>query len=244
MDINFVMLAVVTAVSYLTLAFSGFGTVVIALTLGAHFFPIKTLLPILVPLTPLANLYILARYYKNIDTAVLFKKILPMMGAGFVAGIVIFNYFHGDILKKILGVLVIVLALHELAKFLKTDAGTVPLSRSKSAIALVSSGIVQGIYASGGPLLVYVINRLNLPKAVFRSTLSATWLILNPFLTVSYIVSGELTLTSAKLSVMLLPSLVIGLAAGELLHRRIDETAFKFCVSVLLLVAGAAVFIR
>jgi len=244
MDVDFIILAVVTAVSYFTLAFSGFGTVVIALTLGAHFFPIKTLLPILVPLTPLANLYILARYYKYIDTAVLFKKILPLMGVGFIAGIVLFNYFHGDLLRKILGVLVIVLALHELAKFLKPAAPALPLSRPKSAVALFSAGIVQGIYASGGPLLVYVIGRLNLPKTVFRSTLSATWLILNPFLTASYIVSGQLTLTSLKVSAMLLPSLVIGLVVGEFLHRRIDETAFKFCVSVLLLIAGVAVILR
>ena len=244
MDTHFIILACITAVSYFTLTFSGFGTIVIALTLGAHFYPIKTLLPILVPLTPLANLYILLRHYNYINTSVLFRKIIPMMGIGFIVGIIIFSYFQGELLKKILGVLVILLSLQELARFLKNDACPRPLSKPTSAAALISAGVMQGMYASGGPLLVYVISRLNLPKSVFRSTLSAVWLIMNPILIASYIFSGKLTYASFKLSMMLLPSMVIGLFIGEFMHRRIDEKSFKLVVSLLLLVAGAAVIIN
>ena len=43
---------------------------------------------------------------------------------------------------------------------------------------------------------------------------------------------------------MLLPSMVIGLFIGEFMHRRIDEKSFKLVVSLLLLVAGAAVIIN
>jgi uncharacterized membrane protein YfcA len=109
---------------------------------------------------------------------------------------------------------------------------------------LACAGILQGMYASGGPLVVYVISRLNLSKSVFRSTLSATWLLLNPILTGAYIISGKLNLTSLEVSMMLLPSVVLGVAAGEFFHRRIDELPFKICVALLLLVAGIAVVVR
>jgi len=243
-DINFIILAVITAASYFTLAFSGFGTVVITLTLGAHFYAIKTLLPVLVPLTVLANLYILVRHYQYVDKKTLFRQIVPFMGLGLLAGIFVFNFFHGDLLKVILGVLVVLLSIHELAKFFKTDSPGQPLSRIQSMATLISAGIVQGMYASGGPLLVYAINRLNLSKSVFRSTLSAVWLIMNTVLTASYLVSAKLTVETCQFSMMLLPSMVLGLAVGEFLHRRIDEKAFRFCVSLLLLFAGMSVIIK
>jgi hypothetical protein len=42
-----------------------------------------------------------------------------------------------------------------------------------SGLLFFLRGIVQGIYVSGGPIIVYAAGRLNLAKAAFRSTLCA-----------------------------------------------------------------------
>ncbi len=244
MDNTFIILACITAASYLTLAFSGFGTIIITITLAAHIYPIKTLLPILVPLTLLANLYILLRHYKYINTLVLYKIILPFMAIGLFIGIGAFHFFQGELLKKILGILVILLSISELYKLFSKSSSLTPLSKLKSTGYIIFAGIAQGIYASGGPLLVYAINKLNLSKSVFRSTLSAVWLIMNTIITLSYIITGKMTLETSRFSIMLLPAMVIGLFVGEILHQRIDEKSFKICVNVLLFAAGIILVIR
>ncbi|MCP4751563.1 MAG: sulfite exporter TauE/SafE family protein [Proteobacteria bacterium] len=245
MDPNFIPLIIFSFLSYLSLAFAGFGSVIIPITLGAHLYPIKWMLPILVPLTLISNFYILLRHHQHIDKAVLFKKISPLMGVGLVIGILIFNFFQGEKLKIAFGILVVLLSVRELVKlYMRGGGDNLPLSGLKSTGYIVSAGIVHGIYASGGPLLVYVVNKLNLPKSVFRSTLSAVWLAMNLVLTASYLATGKMSIASCKLSLLLLPSMVLGLFLGEILHRRIDERWFKVCVFLLLLGSGFSIVLR
>ena len=57
MDSNIVWLALIVLISYSIQAMSGFGSTILALTLGVHLYPIEVLLPALVPLDLLVNLY-------------------------------------------------------------------------------------------------------------------------------------------------------------------------------------------
>jgi hypothetical protein len=57
MDSNLIWLAVIVLISYSTQAMSGFGSTILALTLGVHLYPMGVLLPVLVALDLLVNLY-------------------------------------------------------------------------------------------------------------------------------------------------------------------------------------------
>jgi uncharacterized membrane protein YfcA len=103
---------------------------------------------------------------------------------------------------------------------------------------------VQGLFASGGPLLVYAVGRLGLRKADFRSSLSALWLMTNSVLTLSYIVTGRLTLTTLKLEAWLVLPIILGIVMGERLHDRINEHRFRVVVYLILLVAGVSIVVR
>ena len=111
MDTSFILFSCFAFLSYFSAAFAGFGGVIIVLTLGAHLYPIKWMLPILLPLTLIANAYIFIRHHKYVDTSVLFKRILPFMGTGLVIGFTLFNLLHGELLRKAFGVLVILVAM-------------------------------------------------------------------------------------------------------------------------------------
>ena len=106
---------------------------------------------------------------------------------------------------------------------------------------LPTAGIVHGIYASGGPLLIYAVSRLNLTKSVFRSTLGAVWFILSVILTASYVMTGKMSAHSLKLILLLLPVILIGILLGEWLHHRINEYRFKIFVFAVLLFAGLSI---
>lgn len=245
MDMNFLLFSCFAFLSYFSAAFAGFGGVIIVLTLGAHIYPITWMLPVLLPLTLIANFYIFIRHHKYIDTGVLFKRILPIMGTGLVIGFVLFNFLHGELLRTIFGVLVILVALRELKNLIMGNRQiTEPLPVWISAIYVFFAGLVHGIYASGGPLLVYAVNKMQLEKSVFRSTLSMVWLTMNIFLTLSYTVAGKINLESLRFSIYLLPPLVIGVLSGEFLHQRIPERGFKIVVFVLLMLSGTFITIK
>ena len=71
MNSNLVWLALIVLISYSIQAMSGFGSTILALTLGVHLYPIEVLLPVLVPLDLLVNLYIDEYRFKIFVFAVL-----------------------------------------------------------------------------------------------------------------------------------------------------------------------------
>jgi uncharacterized membrane protein YfcA len=239
-DARLILLSIIVLIAHAAEAISGFGSTVISVTSGANFYPIDTLVPTLIPLNLLLSGYIVFRYHANIDRSLLLKRILPFMGIGLAVGLVIFNMARGPLLKIALGGFVLVVSLRELVRLLRKKEGSHPRPKSMllSTLLMIGGGIIHGIYASGGPMLVYSISHLSLGKKAFRSTLSTVWLILNIVLAVSHIQTGKINLETIKISAVLFPTLPLGIVTGEWLHHRINERIFRIIVFSLLIVAG------
>ena len=62
MDLKFIYLSVIVLIANTVEAISGFGSTIISITLGSNFYPINTLLPVLVPLNLLLSFYIVFKY--------------------------------------------------------------------------------------------------------------------------------------------------------------------------------------
>ncbi len=244
MDFSLIPLFFFSFLSYLSAAFAGFGGIIVPITLGAHLYSIKWMVPILIPMTLLLNLYIITRYHRYIDRSILLKKILPLMLIGLVIGIAVFNFVQEDSLKRVFGIMVVLLSARELYFLRRKNTRIVPISKTKSIIYILSAGIIHGVFVSGGPLLVYVLNKMDLPKSVFRSTLAVVWLVLNMFLTTFYIMSNRMNLETIKISAMLIPPLIIGIIIGEYLHSRVSERPFRIFVFVLLMLSGLSIVVR
>jgi len=226
------------------MAFAGFGGIIIPITLGAHFYPMKWMITVLVPVTLLSNVYIIIFHHRYINRQVLLKKVLPLMSFGLVIGTAIFNWAQGDLLKKSFGILVVFLSLRELYFLFGNTDNQTPVTKTKSGLYIFSAGIVHGVFASGGPLLVYILGKMNLSKSVFRSTLAVVWFTMNGLLVMSYIYSGRMNAASIKFSMMLIPSLLMGLLIGEFLHHRVDEKWFKIFIFMILTLSGLSIVIR
>lgn len=243
MDINLIWLAGIVLISYTTQAMSGFGSTILALTLGVHFYPMAVLLPVLVGLDLLVNLYIVARHHHHIHRKLLYRKIMPAMTIGIAAGLFVFQYFHGVALEMGFGFLVVFLSIRELYRLLGRTRDQDPLSGLQSALYMTAAGFIHGIYASGGPLLIYAVGKQNIAKSTFRSTLAAVWLIFSLVLTGFYLFSGKLTEASLNLVIILLPVIIVGIILGEWLHHRIEEFRFKIFVFAVLLIAGLSIIL-
>ena len=166
------------------------------------------------------------------------------MGIGLAAGLVVFQRASNEALKTTFGVFVVVVAVRELYSLLSGGAARArPLTAATRTSGLLAAGIAHGLFACGGPLLVYVLGRSNLDKHSFRSTLSTVWLTLNLTLTAAYVSTGRIDHTAVPIVALLAPAVFLGIIAGEWAHRRLDERRFRLAVLTLLILAGLTILV-
>jgi uncharacterized membrane protein YfcA len=242
MDAPLVALAAVVGLAYTVQTASGFGAMLVSVTLGAHFVPIAMLVPLVVPLSFLQCGYVAIRHHDRVRWRLLAREVLPLVGVGTVAGLVIAGHVQADELRFVLAWLVVGLAGWELTRRLvrRAAAAAAPLPLLARIPLLLGAGVMHGIYGTGGPLVVYVLGRGGHDKAALRSTLTVVWLVLNVLLITQFARTNRLSWSSA----WLVPTAVVGTGLGEALHRRIDQRRFELAIFALLAVAGSALLAR
>jgi len=223
---------------------TGFGSTVIALGLGIYFYPLKELVVVLVILGWLQSLYIVARAFRHILWKILLTRILLFSGMGLPLGIWFFEHFGGSQLKILLGIFIVVISISQLYLYYRQKGQIKPLPFILGALVLVLGGFIHGIFASGGPLIVYYSSREIKDKAGFRATLSALWFILNSFLLSNYIIRGQIQTPTLEFTGLLLPALVLGIIIGEFLHKKVNEQLFRLIVYIVLLFTGIVILLR
>ena len=242
---EYLILGAIVLFANLAQALSGFGSLVIAVTLGALLFPIESLPPVLLPLNIVVTAWIVWRNHQTIDRRVLLRMVIPLMGPGVVIGLLVADYLQSQTLRSVFAVIIVVLSLLEILRLLR-GSGRVDrvVARVPGSLWVFLSGIVHGLYGTGGPLLVYGIGREPLSAAAFRSTLSAIWLLWNSGLSVYFLVRGDIGPDQGLLMAGLLPVVLSGMWLGDRLHDRVSETNFRLIVFGLLLFAGTALLLR
>ncbi len=240
MEYWFEILSVIVFVAYLVGTIAGFGAGVLAVAFGVHFLPLTYIIPVIVPLNLVVSAWIAVQHRQYIDSRVLFQKIIPYSLLGLMCGMLVYYNVDADRMKKVYGGFVALLAL---AEFARLQAATEGDSRPRNTLWLLLGGFVQGLWVSGGPLLVYWANQAMRDKHVFRATLSAMWILLNTGLAATHAFGGTITAATLVDSTYLLPALALGLFGGEWLHKRLPERTFRILVNTLLLLAGVGILL-
>lgn len=223
---------------------TGFGSTVIALGLGIYFYPLKELVVVLVILGWLQSLYIVVRNFRHILWKILLTRILLFSGLGLPLGMWFFQHFGGSQLKILLGIFIVIISLNQLYLYYRRKEQIKPLPFLLGAVVLVMGGFIHGIFASGGPLIVYYSSREIQDKAGFRATLSALWFILNSCLLGNYLLRSQIKIPTLQFTLWLLPALVVGIVIGEFLHHKVNEQAFRLIVYIVLLLTGIVILFR
>ena len=242
MDYRIISLAAVVIMSYTVEAMAGFGSTILAVAICAHFLPLEFLVPVLLLVNLVLSSYVVIRHRKHIAKKYLFQRVLPIVGLGAFLGSYLFKNLSGESgkIKFIFGIFITILSLFELIQIIKTSHHTnqKKLKGYQSFLWLLGGGLMQGMYASGGPMIVYQLSRQGLSKQTFRATLSSLWLSVNTFLVLNYIISGILSSDIFKTGILLIPSVIIGIISGEKLHNWINERYFKIFIYFMLIVVG------
>jgi uncharacterized membrane protein YfcA len=168
-----------------------------------------------------------------------FRIIFLLAGLGMPIGMLLFDSLDGGLLKKMLGAFIVISAAVQLFNgyFSKTLTRTMP--KVVGYLFLLTGGIVHGVFAIGGPLIVLYSTKKIPDKGQFRATMCLLWATLNTILIIQYLLDKKLTPEVGHDLLFLFPFLVGGVFAGELIHKRVSEVLFKKIVFTSLLLIGA-----
>lgn len=239
---NWILLGAFILLSYTIEAITGFGSIVIALSLGALLMPINELLPILVPLNIFMSGFLVIKHRNHIQWRLLLLIIGPLMITGTLMGNWLRPTLGNQQLAALFAVVIIAFGARELYKSLRqVIERRHPRWLNQALIA--GAGLTHGLFASGGPLLVFSLVGSTLNKSQMRATLLAVWFTLNTLLTLTFLWQGTLTQTLPTIA-MYLPLLAVGIWMGEKLHHTVSELVFKRIIYGLLIATGSLLLIR
>jgi len=236
MDLVWLALGGFILVAYTLEAITGFGSIVIALSLGMLVLPLDVVLPILVALNIPMSGTIAFKNHHSIEFNLLLKIILPGMLLGTLTGYFIKPYINEGMLKQAFGVLVVWFATRELWRMHNSHED---LARPVWITRIITffAGITHGLFASGGPLLVYAVAGTKIDKAAFRATMIVVWFSMNIVLATAFLLDGRLQPLLGNIA-MYLPLLLVAIKLGNYLHEKINEKHFRLGIYGLLLVTG------
>ncbi|MBU3688117.1 MAG: hypothetical protein B7C54_09210 [Acidimicrobiales bacterium mtb01] len=161
------------------------------------------------------------------------RRLLIGTLTGIPIGLIVFTQVPESTLRFILGVSVLAATVVLARDFRLTRPGNGP-----EWIAGTVSGALASSLSTNGPPLVFVLQARRMPIAAFRATLSMVFTVANAASLIGFLVTGELAADISVRSALGIPCLVVGVALGSRLRRRVTEGSARHLVIGLLAVAG------
>jgi uncharacterized protein len=220
----------------------GFGATLVALALGVYLIPLDRLIPMLVMLGLLQSIWMMARWFRYNQWRLLLLDILPFAGLGLGLGIFGRNLAGEKQLGLILGGFIVVVSVLELVKIFRNKPARDKLRWYYRVPLLLSGGIFQGLFATGGPLIVYYAGRQLQEPPKFRATLATLWLILNTALLISLWLNAQVNWEILTMTAWVLPGMVIGIIIANLIQ--VKARSFQVLTYLVLLLSGLALLIK
>jgi uncharacterized membrane protein YfcA len=106
------------------------------------------------------------------------------------------------------------------------------------------SGVLTGLFGTGGPPLIVWYHLSAAGKAAFRGNLMTIFLLKTIVRVPVYVVAGLVSPVHLWSSLAVLPAVLAGAWIGHRLHVRISEEAFRRLVAVMLTLLGAIQLLR
>ena len=219
---------------------SGFGLGIFAMLFLPHFLPDHTAAATIVGICSVVTSTMNAvKYRKDIN----YKVVLPLLLAAAVS-IPIAVYFSAKVSKGVfeilLGAVLILLSIYFLFfnKSVKLRASNIG-----GAIAGTLSGILNGLFSTGGPPAVLYLANVSVSNAAYFAGIQFYFSLTNIYATVMRAISGLLTLDVLLLSIFGLLGCVVGDFLGKRVFERLDGEKLKLIIYIGMIVSGIIMII-
>jgi len=160
--------------------------------------------------------------------------------AGIPAGILLLDWIDPEALKILVGLTVIAASVlvYRVREVRATRAGVMP-----AVAAGVVSGVLRASTSMGGPPAVLYLLGVEKDVEAFRGTILAFFLPMSLVTIVGLAAVGRVTPDVVRTSVIALPAMALGLAAGGRLRYRVREELFRLIVLLVLIFSSIGVII-
>ena len=106
------------------------------------------------------------------------------------------------------------------------------------------SGVLTGLFGTGGPPLIVYYRLSGLTKAGFRGNLMAIFLLMTCVRVPAYLVGGLLTWPRVSAGLAVLPAVAVGAFVGHRIHVDIPERTFRRWIALGLFAIGILLLAR
>lgn len=170
------------------------------------------------------------------------KGVLTIVGfmlAGMAIGVKLYSLVSPQIIGPVYGGIIVAAAL----KNLLVKPSEKPMSHWLSAVILIGAGIIHGMFASGGALLVVYLAATYHNKYTFRANVAAVWSCLNLVLMFKDFEKGMFNAQAFHLMLIAIIPLLLAVYIGNKIHSRINQRMFNYSTYGLLLLSGAMILL-
>ncbi len=164
---------------------------------------------------------------------------IAILGTGIALGIplgaIILRNSEPDFILTVLGVFLIIVGMVFLR--LPTAGKFTPPGWAAPPTGLLS-GLLTGLFGTGGPPLIIWYHLCAPHKAAFRGNLMTIFLLMTFVRVPSYAAAGLITRERLLSMAVVMPAVLLGAWTGNRLHLEVSEVWFRRLVSALLVVLG------
>lgn len=222
---------------------TGFGSGVVMTPLMAFVLPLSTV----APLVTFLGMFVSCRQMWMDRKLIAWRELaafLPGIAIGVPLGIWAFNAVDPAHLIRALGAYVTAYALYSL--FVAHGEGAHRRLPAWTAIPIGTAGSVVATLFGGmaGPVYVTWLDGAGLAKRAFRVTVATALFVLSIARSIAYLASGVFGVQDFVLVLAAALPVAIGALAGERLHDRIGQAAFRRMVGGVLVVSGILLIAR
>ena len=236
----FLLIGLIVFCTFTAEGISGFGSTVMALPFISMLIGVQKAVPMLSALSIILSLFIISRSWKSID----FREYLFIVlhvGCGVPIGLVLMDHLPKVYLLGFLIAFMFFAGIKGLIS-MRCKAGfqtVLPKKNFFDRAVLFCGGIIQGVFSSGGPLVIIYASKALPEKTAFRATLTSLWLTTNCIMVTKWsLVNKVWTPELLRIFAGSLPFIAGGMLLGNFLHNKVNQYYFKVLVYTVLLIAG------
>ena len=220
---------------------TGFGMGIFAMLFLPYFFPSHGMAAAVIGLVNCTGaIYNAIRHRKSIQL----RLMLPMVGTG-LAVIPLAVYWAAvlpqSVMKRLLGVVLVVLSIWFLFFSKRVHMKpTIPNGMAAGAV----SGMLNGMFTTGGPPAVLYLIHATSDKNVYFATIQAFFASTNAFSTVNRALNGLVTAPVLALAAVSMAGWVLGNTLGVRVFEKLDAERLRRVVYYGMMVSGALMILQ
>lgn len=211
----------------------GFGSGLILLGISLFLFPIKEAIPFITIYYLFNNINKLVHFRKHIDFKIS-HNFLVLSIPGVIIGSMLMPYLPGNLLKKLLAIVILVLLL---LRFTKVKIRTKVFS-VQYKIGTFFYGLFSGLISTGSVIKALLFSDIGLFKEKFVATMAYTALFMNLIKIIIYSQYELLTVDEVPILIGLFLASYLGVFIGKKILSRIDKNIFEVIVYIMLILSA------